>query len=54
MTREFETVDLPFLECDFDTVYPTIQTLLPKESIMFDKFEDNNAIMCEIICVSIY
>lgn len=53
MTREFETVDLPFFGCDFDTVYPTIQSLLPKESIAFDRFGESVAIMCEIICASI-
>ena len=53
MNREFETLDLPFFGCDFDTVYPTIQSLLPKESITFDKFGDSVAIMCEIICASI-
>lgn len=53
LTREFETLDLPFLGCDFDTVYPSIQSLLPKESITFDGFGDSVAIMCEIICASI-
>lgn len=53
MTREFDTVDLPFFGCDFDTVYPTIKALLPKESVTFEIFGDNIAIMCEIICASI-
>lgn len=53
MTREFEPIDLPFFGCDFDTVYPKIQALLPKELITFNIFGENNAIMCEIICASI-
>lgn len=53
MSREFETIDLPFFGCDFDTVYPTIQALLPKEKVSFEEFGDSIAIMCEIICASI-
>lgn len=53
IAKEFATQNLPFLGCDFDIVYPQIRDLLPKETISFEIFGKDSAIMCEIICAAI-
>lgn len=50
---EFAIQSLPFLGCDFDKIYPIIKEVLPKESITFEEFGMEQAIMCEIICAAI-
>lgn len=53
IANEFDIMPVPFLGCDFDTVYPKVKRLLPKESILFNSFGLENAIICEIICAAI-
>lgn len=53
ISDEFAIQSLPFLGCDFDVEYPLIQKLLPKETITFQEFGFEHAIMCEIICAAI-
>lgn len=50
---EFEILSLPFLGCDFDVVYPMIKELLPNETVTFEEFGVEQAILCEIICAAI-
>lgn len=51
--ESFSVADIPFLECDFETLYPHIASILPKESILFDNFELEVSIACETICAAI-
>lgn len=53
IAEEFTIQSLPFLGCDFDKIYPMVRDLLPKESITFEEFGMEQAIMCEIICAAI-
>lgn len=49
----FGIYDIPFLGCDFSTVYPLILKVIPKEKVLFSGFCIDTAIMCEIICSAI-
>lgn len=49
----FSIVELPFLECDFDLVYPVLANILPKDCIVFSDLPFDVAISCEIICAAI-
>lgn len=53
INASFEITNIPFLECDFEKVYPTISTILPSEDIVFNEFSHNTAVLCEIICAAI-
>lgn len=50
---EMDIMELPFLGCDFDVVYPQIKQLIPKEKVQFDKWELPKMIMAEIVCAGI-
>lgn len=49
----FDYMSIPFLECDFDKVYPAISRIMPKESISFDLWGEDVMIMAEIVCAGI-
>ena len=51
--NSFSITELPFLGCDFDSVYPALANIIPKEYIVFSDFPLNVAISCEIICAAI-
>ena len=49
----FEVMTLPFIGCDFDTVYKQLSLIIPSEKVSFSFLDLNSAIMCEIICAAI-
>lgn len=49
----FEIYDIPFLGCDFNTVYADILAIIPHEQFNFDHFDLDTAIMCEVVCAAI-
>lgn len=49
----FSITEFPFLGCDFDSVYPVLANIIPKEHITFSEFPINVTISCEIICAAI-
>ena len=51
--ENFGVYDIPFLGCDFTTVYPIVVSVIPKENTLFSYFGTDAAIMCEIICSAI-
>lgn len=51
--NSFSITELPFLGCDFDSIYPALANIIPKEYIVFSDFPLNVAISCEIICAAI-
>lgn len=53
LKENFDTYDIPFIGCDFGTVYPEVFSIIPLEQFCFDEFETETAIMCEIVCASI-
>lgn len=53
ISSEFDIYDIPFLNCDFDRVYPQIAKILPKEKVDFSELSFENCIACEIICAAI-
>lgn len=53
LKAEFSIMDIPFLGCDFDTIYPSILSIVPQESVSFSELGMDSAIMSEIICSSI-
>lgn len=53
IASEFAIQTLPFLGCDFETKYPMIKEILPKEKITFIEFGLEKAIMCEILSAAI-
>lgn len=50
---DFDIVDIPFIGCDFDTIYPSIYSIIPQETVAFSDLGIDYAIMCEIVCSSI-
>lgn len=53
LLSEIEIMTLPFLGCDFDTVYKTVLSIIPQERVMFDKWDRSKLILAEIICAGI-
>lgn len=53
IAREFENYEIPFLECDFNIVYPALANILPKETISFYELSFDDCIACEVICAAI-
>lgn len=49
----FRKYDIPFIGCDFVSVYPLISRVVPKEKVLFSDFDTDTAIMCEIVCAAI-
>ena len=49
----FNTMDVPYIGCDYEASYPKIAALLPKETYTFNEFNTETAIRCEIICAAI-
>lgn len=49
----FTTVEIPFLGCDFDKVYPKLAQIIPKEKVVFTEFSLDKIILCEIISAAI-
>lgn len=50
---EFGTLQIPFIGCNYDLVYPQIVSILPSEKISFVEFGFEECIACELICASI-
>lgn len=50
---EFSILQIPFIGCDFDLIYPKIAKILPSETINFCKFGFEANIACELICAAI-
>ena len=53
LKAEFSIMDIPFIGCDFDIIYPSILSIAPQESVTFSDLGMDCAIMCEVICSSI-
>lgn len=53
LKSEFDIVELPFLGCDFDYIYPRIAKIIPREQVTFDSLGQNVMVMSEIVCASI-
>ena len=53
LLSEIEIMTLPFLGCDFDSVYKEILSVIPLEKIRFDKWDRSKLILAEIICAGI-
>ena len=51
--KAFSRIELPFLGCDYTTLYPQIAKILPVDSTSFSSFELNQSITCEILCAAI-
>lgn len=49
----FSASDIPFWGCDFDTLYPELQEVIPTETIKFDYKDLDTLIACEMICAAI-
>ena len=49
----FSIIELPFLGCDYDSVYPEIAKVLPSDSVTYSDFSLSQAITCEVICAAI-
>lgn len=53
LKNEFDIMALPFLGCNFDSIYPKLAEIIPREQIVFDSFGQNILIMSEIVCAGI-
>ncbi|MGN0245179.1 MAG: hypothetical protein ACI4DK_04320 [Lachnospiraceae bacterium] len=49
----FETVSVPFLGCNFESVYPILASTIPEENTGFDKLGRDEGIVCEILSAAI-
>lgn len=53
LLSEIEIMALPFLGCDFDSVYKEVLSVIPLEKIRFDKWDRGKLILAEVICAGI-
>ena len=53
LLEAFSISDIPFFNCDFDTIYPKIAAALPSEQIVFNDLNINSLIASETICAAI-
>lgn len=53
ITDEFEIVQVPFLECNYEKIYPLLNELVPKEDILFNEWGLEYIIACETVCAAI-
>lgn len=49
----FGVSDIPFMGCDFETLYPNLKTIVPSETVLFDYADINTLIACETACAAI-
>lgn len=49
----FTVISIPFIECDFNDVYPILAKIIPKEQTVFDDLPFQTAIIAEMVCASI-
>jgi hypothetical protein len=49
----FSIMSIPFIGCDFDSVYPFLAKIIPRERTAFDCFPLQTAIIAEMVCASI-
>ena len=49
----FNILDVPYLGCDFEFVYPKVSSLIPREKVTFNDFNVETAIRCELMCAAI-
>lgn len=51
--ESFDASEIPFFGCDFDTLYPQLAEVVPVEKIIFNCWDINVSIACEVICAAI-
>lgn len=51
--NSFSIIELPFLGCDYDLVYPEIAKILPTDHVSYGDFALDQTIICEVICAAI-
>jgi hypothetical protein len=49
----FSASSIPFIGCDFDSIYPILARIIPGEQISFTNFPLNTAVVCEMVCAAI-
>lgn len=49
----FGIMDVPYIGCNFEDIYPKAMTLLPHDIYTFDNFDTELAIKCELVCAVI-
>lgn len=53
LINEFDVMIFPFIGCDFETVYPQIASIIPKENVDFSEYSIEIVTMAEIISAGI-
>lgn len=53
LLSELEILTLPFLGCNFDSVYKAVFSVIPLEKIRFDKWNKSKLVLSEVICAGI-
>ena len=48
----FGIMEVPYLGCNFEDLYPKVMRLLPHEIYTFDNFDIEIAVKCELVCAS--
>lgn len=51
--EEFSILQIPFLGCNFENIYPKVSSIMPADSIDFYQFGLETSIACELICAAI-
>ena len=49
----FNVMSIPYLGCDYEQLYPQIVSIIPNEKYLFDDFDTETAIRCELVCAAI-
>ena len=53
LLEAFSVSSIPFLGCDYETVYHDLEGIIPGEKVFFDSCDISSAIACEMICSAI-
>lgn len=53
LKKEFDIMEVPFLGCDFENIYPKLAEIMPQEHVFFDFWGTDVLIMSEIVCAGI-
>lgn len=53
ISEEFDIYDVPFLGCNYETIYSRVANILPKEKIEFKDLSFEECIACEVVCAAI-
>lgn len=53
LLEAFYVSEIPFLDCNYEELYPQLASIIPRDSVCFDSWDLETLIACETVCASI-